>query len=176
MAGNGISYVGRLINNNGQAKLNRSQAGNLVLQLVLAEQHTGKNGKVPAKYQDRLKGAEDYVPTTTSWHRITIFGDEAQRLATDPDVNHGALIEVTNANYTEDEAYWATKDGVQRAGRPETIGRDSKIGVLSRNGRTFGARDEYAEPIWDGESPVAPLKGSGSSGGGGREYSDDEGF
>jgi hypothetical protein len=175
MAGNGITYVGRLINNQGQAKLNRSQAGNLVLQLVLAEQHTGKNGKVAPKYQDRSKSADDYVPTTTSWHRITLFGDDAERLATDPDVNHGALIEVTNANYTEEDP-WTTKDGVSRAGRPETIGRDSKIDVLERNGRRFGAKDEYAQPIWDGASPVAPLKGSGSGGGGGREYGDDEGF
>jgi hypothetical protein len=177
MAGNGISYVGRLINNNGQAKWGQSGGQNplAVLTVVLAEQHTERNDKAAKKYQDNTKATDAYVPTTTSWHRVTIFGDEAKTLASDPDFNHGALIQVTAANYREEDD-WVTKDNVRRAGRPETIGRDSSIAIFSVNGNVYGARDEYAVPIWDG-GPIPALKGQGGGGGGGgREYGDDEGF
>jgi hypothetical protein len=175
MAQNGISYVGRLINNRGQAEFGQSRGGNPVLKVVLAEQHTGRNDKVAPKYQDRNKATDDYVPTTTSWHRVAIFGEQALELASDPGFNHGALIEVTNAQYSEEDP-WTTKDNVQRAGRPETIGRDSYIGVLERNGNRFEAREEHYAPIHDG-GPIPALKGSGGGGGGGgREYAEDEGF
>lgn len=175
MAGNGITYVGRLINNRGQAEFAQSKQGNHVLKLVLAEQHTERNDRAAKKFQDPTKATDAYVPTTTSWHRVTVFGEEATRLATDPDVNHGALMEVVNAQYREEDD-WVTKDGVKRAGRPETIGRDSRINVLERNGTRYGARDEHNEPLWDGYSSIPTLKGSGGGGGQTREYSDDEGF
>lgn len=176
MAGNGISYVGRLINRDPakNTKWGQGRSGMVVLEVTLAEQHTGRNDKVAERYRDNTRATDDYVPTTTSWHKVTIFGDEAKQLASDPDFNHGALIEVIGANYVEEDP-WETRDGVKRAGRPETIGRDGEIRILERNGRRFGAKEEYANPIWDG-GPIPALKGQGGGGGGGREYGDDEGF
>lgn len=176
MAVNGISYVGRLVNNKGQVKWGQSRNGNPVLEVVIAEDHQERNDRAPQQYQDRTKPTDAYVRTTTSWHRVTMFGDVALEMATDPDFNHGALVEVTNAQYRE-EAAWKTKDGVERAGRPETIGKDSFIGVFEgSNGQRYGARDEWNVPIHDG-GDIPELKGQRSGGGGGgREYADDEGF
>lgn len=177
MPGNGISYVGRLINTDPSrhTKWGESKNGQAVLEVTIAEQHTGRNDKVAKKYQDNTKATDAYVPTTTSWHKVTMFGDKAKEMASDPDFNHGALVQVTAANYVEEDD-WETRDGVKRAGRPETIGRDSNIEIFSSNGNTYGAREEYAVPIWDG-GPIPALKGQGGGGGGGgREYSDNEGF
>jgi hypothetical protein len=173
---NGISYTGRLINNRGQCEFGQSRAGNPVLKVVIAEQHQGRNDRVAAKYQDKNQAADAYVDTTTSWHRVAIFGDQALELAEDPGFNHGALIEVTNAQYIEEDP-WKTKDNVERAGRPETIGRDSYIGILERNGKRYEARDDNYGAIHEPGDPIPTLKGSGGGGGGGgKEYSDEEGF
>lgn len=177
MAQNGISYVGRLVNNKGQAKWGQSKNGNAVLEVVIAEDHQERNDRAPKDKQDRTKPTDAYVTTFTSWHRVTMFKEQAIEMASDPDFNHGALIEVTNAQYRE-EAPWKTKDGVERAGRPETIGKDSYIGVFEgKDGQRYGSRDEWNVPIWDGTSEIPALAGQRSGGGGGgREYADDEGF
>lgn len=176
MANNGISYVGRLINNRGQCEFGQSKGGNPVLKVVIAEQHTGRNDKVAPKYQDQTKATDAYVPTTTSWHRVAIFGEQATALAEDPGFNHGALIEVTSAQYSEEDD-WVTNDGVRRAGRPETIGKDSYIGIFERNGNVYEARDDWYQPIHEPGDPIPLLKGSGGgSGSSGKEYTEEEGF
>ncbi len=176
MAQNGISYVGRLVNNKGQAKWGQSKAGNPVLEVVIAEDHQERNDRAPKEYQDRTKATDAYVRTTTSWHRLTMFGDVALEMATDAEFNHGALVEVTNAQYREEKP-WVTKDQVERAGRPETIGKDSFVGIFEVNGNRYGARDEWNVPIHDGgEIPALKGQGGGGGGGGSREYSDTEGF
>lgn len=176
MAGNGITYVGRIVNTDPtrHLKWGESRNGQAVLEITLAEQHQGRNDKVAEKYRDNTKATDAYVNTTTSWHKLTIFGDQAKELASNPDFNHGALVEVENVQYTEEDP-WETRDGVKRAGRPETVGRDSKIQIMERNGRVFGAKEGYDVPIWDG-GPIPALRGQGGGGGGGREYGEDEGF
>lgn len=175
MAVNGISYVGRLVNNKGQAKWGQSKNGNAVLEVVIAEDHQERNDRAPKEFQDRSKPTDAYVTTFTTWHRITMFKEVALEMASDPGFNHGALVEVQNAQYREEKP-WTTKDNVQRAGRPETVGKDTYIGVFESKGNRFESRDEWYVPIHDGgEIPL--LRGSGGGGGGGgREYRDDEGF
>lgn len=179
MAQNSISYTGRIRVRDGEKiKHTRTEAGMHILELVIAEDHSMKKGRALKdpklkKYAEdpynASKGADEYIRTTTSWHRLTIFGDKAAELAQDPDINAGALIEVNEASYTEDEP-WETKDGVKRAGRPETIG-DQRGGITV----VFPPREEEARPpIWDGVSDVPKPGGSGN--GGGRQYREDEGF
>lgn len=175
MAQNGITYVGRLINNERMpAELAESSQGNPVLKLVIVEDHQERNDRAAKQYQDNTKAADAYVNTTSTFHRVTVFGDTALDLASDPGFNHMALVQVTNAQYREEDP-WEDRGGVKRAGRPETIGKDSEIGVFERNGQRFEAREEHYTPIWDG-GPLPKLKGSGGGGGGGRVISDSEGF
>lgn len=177
MPRNAISYEGRLINTErmpvefGKFR----EDGQTVLKITVAEQHQAKN-KNAGKFQDRSKGAEDWVNTHTSWHKVTLFGETAEALAQDPLFNHGAILVVDRASYTEEEP-WTTKDNVQRAGRPETIGDDGSVSIKEYNGRTFGAYEDNQKEIWDGINPIPLLKSRGNGGAAPRrEYGDDEGF
>lgn len=182
MATNAISYTGRIVVRQGEAiKFTRTASGMGILELTLAETHSMKMGRAkkdPKMKQyvedpyNAAKGDDDYINTTTSWHRLTIFGDKADELAQDWEINAGALVDVMEAGYTEEGA-WPTKDGVFRAGRPESIG-DQRGSVTVK----FPPREE-TEPIWDGISDV-PTPGGNGGGGGGQfasgELADDEGF
>lgn len=172
MPGNSISYTGRVVNNNGQCKVSRSKQGKVVLEVLIAEDHREKNSRAAKVHQDPNKGPDDYVRTTTSWHRIRCFEELAEDLATDPGFNHGALVEVKNASYREEDP-WETKDGVKRAGRPETIGDKGDLAIFESKGERF--ESDLQKALWDGESPL-PATGGGGGGGGAREYAENEGF
>lgn len=176
MAQNSIGYEGRIVvTKNAPLKFTRTKAGMFILEMTLAENHSMKKGRAkkdPALKRfveddrNKSKGDDDWIDTTTSWHRLTVFGDKAEAYATDEDFNNGALVIVENASYTE-EGEWETKDGVKRAGRPETIG-DQKGSLEIK----FAPKE--AQPaIWDGESPVPEP---GGSGGAAKEYGENEGF
>ena len=180
MARNLIQYEGRIINNNGQSKAARSRQGNVVVQLVVAEQFQEKNKNAPQEYRQPTAGPDDYVNTTTAWHRLTVLGPLAEKIATDPMFGHGAIVQVA-ASYRE-EAPWQTKDGVLRAGRAETIfsgGDDDQHDIYvkaKRDGTLLGPRDEWRKPLWDGRSDLPGLGGNGGGVPPAPEYSDDEGF
>ena len=176
MAQNSIGYTGRVVDRNGSLKVSQTANGMIVLNIgMIAEQHQMKMGAAkrdPHMKQyvederNASKGDDDWIDTTVSWHKLTVFGDKAGDLACNPEFNHGALIEIEGASYVE-ESPWKTKDDVLRAGRPETIG-DKKGSVTIK----FAPRD--ARPaLWDGESAL-PKPGGG--GGPAREISDNEGF
>lgn len=179
MSRNSLSYEGRIVDNAGQREFGKFTPNGLsVLKLVIAEQHQAKNEKAPKKYQDPQKAADDYVDTTVSWHRITLFGEQAEELAQDDEIARGALVVVTDAAYTEEDP-WLDKAKVYRAGRPETLNKGGKIEILERGGHRFGPKDEYAIAAWDGISDIPIIKGSGNGGGAaqGRDYgSDTEGI
>ncbi|ACY35942.1 hypothetical protein CMP1-46 [Clavibacter phage CMP1] len=176
---NGISYEGTIISMDKETKkvlpldFNFKQGKISILRLVIAERHSDKNGKVEKdpnrkeKYYDPTKGADEYVNTTTSWHRLTIFGDKAEAYAQDPKFNHGALVEVKDVTYVE-EGEWRMNDGVMRAGRPETAG--DKKGDLKIKFPPKVKPGESARPAtWDGFSEM------GYAGGGGQQaVSDDD--
>lgn len=176
MAQNGISYDGRIVASEKKPIEHTVSSNGLhIAKVVVAETHQMKKGqakKNPAlqKFVDderaQAKTDDDYIDTTTSWHRLTIIGDKAEELVQLAGFNHGALIVVSDASYTE-EGDWETKDGVKRAGRPETIG-DKKGSVVIK----FEPRTPQ-EPVWDGISEVKSASGGGASQ---REYSEDEGF
>lgn len=160
MARNSISYEGRIVDNNGQREFGKyTESGMSVLKLVIAEQHQAKN-KNAGSFQDKSKGEEEWVDTTVSWHRVTLFGEQAEELAQDPEIARGAIVVVTGASYSEEEP-WKTKENVLRAGRPETIGKDGKIEVLERGGYRFGPKAENEIPAWDGVSDIPIIKGKG---------------
>jgi hypothetical protein len=176
-----ISYEGRLVNTERMPiKFGKSKnAGLVIAEVTIAEQHSGKNSKVAQKYQDRTKGTEDYVPTTTTWHRVTIMGEKAEALLQDENFNHGAIFEVIDATYVEEDP-WKTRDEVLRAGRPETIGdRQGTINVKvsERQGIILGPNDDNRVALWDGVSPL-PEFSRGGSGGGAPDWQpdEDEGF
>jgi hypothetical protein len=174
MPRNKISYQGRIVSiKNGQKQpldINVKAGKTSFLNLVLAEQHQTKNKQCKgnlAKYADPSKGTEDYVNTTTSWHRLTVFGEKAEAYAQDPDFNHGALLDVEDAAYSE-EADWITKDGVARAGRPETIS-NGEIGSLSvRFPPRYQDNETPMAPAWD---PITQDE-IGYNGRGGGSYQD----
>lgn len=173
-----IQYVGGLRNNAGQTKVSRSKSGNVILDVLVAEQHRGKNSSVDDEFKDPSKGPEDWVNTTTSWHKVRVMGEAAERLAKDPRFNHGALVTIC-ATYTEDKP-WKDKGDVLRAGRPETVFSERKendqwIELHSHDGKVFGAKPEYAVALWDGVSELPATGGSGSGGAVVPEY-ENEGF
>lgn len=181
-----INYTGRVVQRlaaDGQTrepiKFGVSANGMHVLgPITIVEDHQQKKSRVRKDPKlshiledeyNRKKGDDDYITVSKSWHRVTVFGDKAEEYAQDPElVAHGALIDV-EATYTEENP-WKTRDGVERAGRPEQIG--DKVGSLVSR---FAPR-EAREPVWDGVSPVPSLKGQGGGGGSDREVSQDEGF
>lgn len=173
---NSINYTGRLVIRGPQDyTFGMTGNGMAKLQLLLAEQHQQRNDKAPQKYRDGSKPATAYVNTTTSWHRLTLLGDIALEIAADERFCNGSLVDVTEASYTEEEA-WQTKDGVLRAGRPETIG-DKKGDIdiyVGANGNEFVGREPKA--IWDGDDASVPTLQRNGGGGGGREYREDEGL
>jgi len=171
---NSIGYEGRVINNDRMPiEFGKTKNGMVLLKVSIAEQHRGKNGKVAKEFQDPNKTAEDWVPTTTSWHKLTVFGDKAEALAADPDFNHGSIVVVEGASYVE-EAPFKTRDDVLRAGRPESIGDNAgSVEVKSYNGKVFGPSDNAPGIIWDGESAIPELKG-GSGGDRPRTFEVDE--
>lgn len=176
MAKNKISYEGRIIARDSKPEF--GFAGSLaVLKLTIAEQHSAKNKQCQKdpnlkKYYDPTKATEDYVNTTTSWHKLTVMGDLAERYAQDADFNHGALIVVEEASYTE-EGDWETKDGVKRAGRPEMIG-DRQGSIEIKFSPRVRDGEQAPTPIWDGLS--TPKIGGNGGGGQQREYDENEGF
>jgi hypothetical protein len=177
MPRNAISYEGRLLNTErSPIEFGKfSEGGTSVLKFTVAEQHQGKNGKVAKQYQDPTKAADAWVNTTTSWHKVTVFGETAEALVQDPLFNNGAIVVIEKASYTEEDA-WTTRDGVSRAGRPETIGDDGDVSIKEYNGRVFGAYEEAQIEIWNGVTPIPLLKSKGSGSAPRREYADDEGF
>lgn len=180
---NGIWYEARVINNDGQCKVRKASTGKVVVDLVLAEQFQEKNSKAPDEFKDATKSADDYVNTYTAWHKLRIFGDPTDptllALLTNPLFNHGAVV-VVDTSYREEKP-WKDKGGTMHAGRQESIflGADDpgmiELKVLG-DGRTLGARDEWAKPLWDGMSELPSLAGSGGGGPAAPQYNDNEGF
>lgn len=178
MAQNSISYEGRAVSTTTRPfKLTQTTGGMTILEFTVAEQHSMKKGR--AKKDSAMKEFvederniaktdDDWINTTVSWHRLTIFGEKAEALATNDEFGHGALIVVDNASYVEEVAYWSTRDGVQRAGRPETIG-DQKGEIEIK----FPPRDPQGA-LWDGASPLPKPGGNGPRED--REVAEDEGF
>lgn len=184
---NSIGYVGRVIKPRDEKMLARTfvenNDGSYVLNLVIAEDHQIKKGRAKKSrnpvfleaandpFNDN-KTDDEYIRVTTSWHQVAVLGEKAEAYATDPAFGFGALVEVDGASYFE-EAPWKTADGVERAGRPETIG-DKRGDIFSK----FPPRVEEGkspEPIWDGLSAV-PKNGGGGGGGETRKYNENEGF
>ena len=180
---NGIWYEGRVVANKKQSKLSRAKTGKLVLDLVVAEQFQERNDKAPEEFRDAAKAATDYVNTYTAWHKIRAYGEETNEafmaLVTNPLFNHGCVI-VVDASYREEKP-WTDNGGKIHAGRQESVffgGEDGgtiEIKVLP-DGRTLGARDEWAKPLWDGVSELPPLGGTGGGGPAAPQYDDNEGF
>lgn len=176
--GNRITYVGRVVNaKKGDLTFTQAKTGMKILNLLLAERHTmkksaAKRNPLLKKYVDEPfnanKGDDDYIGTTTTWHRLTIMGDKAEELALQEEINAGALLVVADASYVEEGA-WVTKDGVSRAGRPETIGDRNGLVLVK-----FPPKDA-AEPLWDGESEV-PSAGGNGGGSSIQETPESEGF
>lgn len=187
MARNSLSYEARIVSIDKKSRepvaldFTRSANGTAILKLVLVEQHSDKKGRVlksptlkhyAEDERNASKGADDYVNTTSTWHRLTVMGEKAEQYAQDADFNHGALIVIKEASYTEEEP-WEIKGatGVSlRAGRPESIG--DYQGELEIK---FAPREDVFGPTWDG---VSEVKKAGGSGGGGAASmpSVDEGF
>jgi hypothetical protein len=174
LAKNGITYEGRVIDTERMpVEFGKfTDGGTTVLKLVVAEQHSDKNKNAPAKFKDPNKSGEDWVNTTTSWHKLTVFGEKAEELALADWFGHSAIVQVTNASYKEEDP-WTDRGNVVRAGRPETIGDDGSIEVKAKNNGDLLGRSDDARQIWDGGS-VPILKGSGGK----RSYEvpEDEGF
>ncbi|MDF2915879.1 MAG: ssb [Microbacterium sp.] len=187
---NAIWYEGRMVNREPkpgkqrQTKLSRSKAGKFVLDLLVAEGFQEKNSNAPERFKDATKAADDYVNTYTAWHKVRIFADaddaDFLALVSDPQFNHGCVIEI-DASYRE-EAPWTDNNGMQHAGRQETIfwgkedGGTVSIKVLP-DGRVLGARDEHAVPLYNGNFDALPqLGGSGGGGPAAPEYDENEGF
>lgn len=176
MAQNGISYDGRIVAKNKPIRHTVTDNGLHILNLTIAEQHSMKKSAAkrnPAmkQYVDaeraQSKTDDDYIDTTVTWHSLTIMGEKAEDLAQNHELNHGALVVISDASYTED-APWKDDQGVERARRSETIG-DKKGGLVVK----FAPRDPMP-PVWDGMSEVAKAGGGGS--GPAREYEEPSGF
>lgn len=189
MAKNNIRYEGRLINNNEQSGLKKARSGKGVLQLVVAEQFSSKNQSAPDKFKDANKGPDEYVNTYTRWHRINVFGDLTEggplhSLATDPDFNHGAILEIS-ASYSTEE-FTRRKDGVEVADDRESIFIDkaeddaiyqTSVGIkTSPKGTYLSSSDGYQFPLWDGLSEPPAMGGAGGGKPPAPEYGDNEGF
>lgn len=187
MPRNSIGYEGRIISRDREQgrtvplKFTQSQNGMCVLNLLLVEQHSTKKAAAlrdpnlkhyAEEERNASKGADDYINTTSTWHKLTVFGDKAAEYAQDPDFNHGALITVVDASYTEEEPWETTQGGVKafRAGRPETIG--DRFGSLEIK---FAPNDPQP-PTWDGESAVARPGGNGGGGGQSSMPAEEDGF
>jgi hypothetical protein len=187
MAKNLIHYEGRIVNKDGKAKLEKSRNGKGRVQIVLAEGFQERNDRAPEKFRKPELAADAWVNTYTKWHRLDIWGslDEGSALlalVTDPDFNHGAILEV-NASYKSEE-YVRRRDNVEVQNDREAIfldgeqkddGFDTSIQIkISQKGNLLGASEGYARAIYSG----GPIDDLGS--GGGRppapEYGDDEGF
>ena len=61
-----------------------------------------------------MKSDDDYITVATSWHRVTVIGDQAEALAQDEEFGAGALIDV-EASYTEDDTPWVDRGAVVSA-------------------------------------------------------------
>jgi hypothetical protein len=173
---NSIGYTARIIATRPEHTVwGKSKNGTPVLKLTLAEQHQGRNDRVPEKYRRNDKATDAWVNTTTTWHKLTLMGDIAADVASDERYSHGTLVTVTDASYEEEDP-WVTRDGVERAGRPETIGdRKGNIEVyVGRNGDEFTGDDLKA--LWDGESEIPDLPRSGGGRGRAPEYGENEGL
>lgn len=193
MASNSISYEGRIISVNKESrdpeplKFSQTEGGMFILELLLVEQHSMKKSQaikdpelkklVDANPKNKSKGADDYVDTTSTWHKITIFGDKAAEYAQNQEFNHSALVTVTDASYTEESPWETTQNGQKafRAGRPETIG--DRKGTLEIKFPAFDDAQDVG-PAWDGESAVPKPGGSrkGSGGGSSSMPSVEDGF
>lgn len=162
---NSISYQGRIINVKPEhSSFGKSRNGTTILKLTIAEQHQGRNDRVPQQFRQGDKPTDAYVNTTTSWHKLTLIGTIAEDIAADERFSHNTLVEVKDATYEEEDA-WTDKNGVKRTGRPETIGdRKGDVTVyVGRNGQEFVGRD--LKPFWDGVSEIPLLPSRGGSGG-----------
>ena len=170
---NSISYQGRIINARPEhSSFGKSKNGTTILKLTIAEQHQMRNDRAPQQYRKGDKPTDAYVDTTTSWHKLTLIGSIAEDIAADERFSHGTLVEVKEASYEEEDA-WEDRQGVKRAGRPETIGdRKGDITVyVGRNGNEFVGRD--LKPFWDGVSEIPLLPSRGGNGGQAPAYDPD---
>lgn len=174
MAFNRISFEGRIIATERMPiEFGKSKSGNSILKFTMAETHSARNKNAAPKYQDKAKAPDAWVNTTTSWHKVTAFGDLAEALAQDPEFAHGAVFEITDGSYVEEDPY-TTRDNVLRAGRPITLGDNSLIeGPKVVGDITLGSKTPGA--VWDGVSDIPALEYRGS-GGGEFVVNDDEGF
>lgn len=173
---NSIGYTARIIATRPEhIVFGKSRNGTPVLKLTLAEQHQGRNDRVAQEFRDNSKATDAWVNTTTTWHKLTLMGDIAADVASDDRYGHGTLVTITDASY-EEEKPWTTRDGVERAGRPETIGdRKGNIEVyVGRNGDEFVGDGITA--IWDGDSEIPDLPRSGSGRSRAPEYGPNEGL
>lgn len=184
MAKNLIRYEGRVINRKlvngtavpGEAVLEKSKNGKGRVRLVIAEQFQEKNSAAHPKYKDATKGPDDYVNTETKWHRIDVWGSlEAGSallaLVTDPQFNHGTIVEV-DASYRS-EGYTSTKDNVRVQddresifldGDPKGDGFDTTIGIKTSNaGNLLGASDGFKVPIFAGGDIPEIVWGGGGA-------------
>jgi hypothetical protein len=118
LVANSITYTGRIINTRPEhIVFGKSRNGVPVLKLTLAEQHQGRNDRVPEKFRHNDKATDAWVNTTTTWHKLTLMGDIAADVASDERFSHGTLVTVSDASYEEEDP-WTTRDGVQRRRPP----------------------------------------------------------
>lgn len=71
------------------------------------------NIKVAENHQRKNKDTGQWEDYSTTWHRITAWRDVAQELAANPEINKGAIVEVS-ARYESEREPWTDKDGNKR--------------------------------------------------------------
>jgi hypothetical protein len=148
-----------------------SRNGGVILKLNLAEKHREKNGRAPKEFKDPNKSDDDYVDTYVSWHKLSILGEIAEELAQDPEIQKGALL-LVETSYREGKPF-VMKNGVETAGREETIG-DTRGYVAVK----YPPKTELPA-LWDGLEELPQLAGSGGGSGAGPvmpEFNENEGF
>ena len=173
-----ISYQARVINMEAHEKARMKirfgkgkNTGTSMLKVTLVEQHRGKNSKVDKKYQKPELATDAWVDTESTWHEVTVYGVEAEKLAQQDWFNHGAIVDVVNATYTEGVPF-EMRDGTTRLDRPESIfstdngGSITQRSYTNKDGETvpFGPDDDHQFAVWDGisEIPVMEFGGSGA--------------
>lgn len=189
MAKNVVGYEGRINNKTGdKMKLMKTKNGKGVIELQVAEQFQERNDRAPQKYKDPAKPADAYVNTETKWHRIQIWGSldegsELMALATSPDFNHGAILEIW-AGYRS-QGYVRRRDNVEVQDDRESIfldgerkndGFDTSISIKTTiKGTYLRASEGYQRPIHVLGNPIPDFGGQGGAIPA-PEYRDDEGF
>lgn len=194
MAKNNIRYEGRIINRKGDgvgdsAKLSKTSTGKGCLELVVAEGFSERNKNAPEKFKRPEKGPEDWVNTFTKWHRIRIFGSiepgsPLYEIATNPNFNHGAVLEISAAYSTRE--YTRTKDNVEVSDDRESIfldvdqkddGYDTWLEIkVSQGGTELIASEGFRVPVWDGKSELPTLGSGGGGAPAAPDYGDNVGF